>query len=340
AAGFPRPGDHRARLRASAGSPPAARGGGGQRPLPVQRLRRQRRQSRARREHDQLALRRRPPHHDTAAGCRRRRLRRHAAAALSHRVRLPVRPAARLHGDGRGDLVAAAPSMSGRSWRMGLLAAVVALLGIYVYFKPARAPAEYPVSPLKAQEIKSIRVERPGDSAPLLLERRPDGWYVAAPFAARADALRAHQLLAIAEAKSSHRLPADDLARFELDRPIAWVTLGGQTFSFGLVNAVTREQYVLSRDFVYTLHPRYGAALPARAAEAANRQLFAADEIPVRVELKEFTVESRNGRWTLTPAAGAVSQEEFTRWVDEWHLAAALRVEPWTRGKPTAEIRV
>ena len=230
--------------------------------------------------------------------------------------------------------------MSGRSWRTAVLAAAVALLSVYVYLKPARSPAEYAVSTLKAQEIRSIRVESPGDSAPLLLERRTDGWYVASPFAARADALRAHQLLAIVEAKSSHRLPADDLARFELDRPVAWVTLGGQTFSFGLVNAVTREQYVLSGDFVYTLHPRYGASLPARPADAANRQLFAADETPVRIELREFTVESRNGKWTLAPAAGPVSQEEFMRWVDEWHLAAALRVEPWTRGKPVSEIRV
>lgn len=230
--------------------------------------------------------------------------------------------------------------MSGRSWRTGALVAVVAILAVYVYFKPAREPAEYAVSNLKTQEIRSIRVERPGDTAPLLLERRKDGWYVAAPFAARADALRAHQLLALAEAKSTHRLPAVDLARFELDRPVAWVTLAGQTFSFGLVNAVTREQYVLSGDFVYTLHPRYGAALPARAADAANRQLFAADELPVRIELREFAVEQKGGKWTLSPGAGAVSQEEFMRWVDEWHLASALRVEPWTRGKPFAEVKV
>jgi hypothetical protein len=230
--------------------------------------------------------------------------------------------------------------MNGRAWRTALLAAVVAALGTFIYFKPARGPAQYSISGLKAQEIRSIRLERPGDAAPLLLERRPDGWYVASPFAARADALRAHQVLAIAEAKSSHRLPAADLARFELDRPVAWLTLAGQTFAFGLVNAVTREQYVLSGDFVYTLHPRYGAALPARPAEAANRQLFAADETPVRIELREFTVESRGGKWTLTPGAGAVSQEEFVRWVDEWHLASALRVEPWLRGKPVADIRV
>jgi hypothetical protein len=226
------------------------------------------------------------------------------------------------------------------TWRNGALAAVVAVLGIYIYFKPARAPDEYPLSSLKPQEIRSIRVERPGDSAPLLLERRRDGWYVASPFAARADALRAHQVLAIAEAKSLHRLPATDLGRFELDRPVAWVTLAGQTFSFGLVNAITREQYVLSGDFVYTLHPRYGAALPARPADAANRQLFAADETPVRMEFPDFTVEQRDGKWRLTPGVGALSQDDFMRWVDDWHLASALRVEPWAGRRPFAEIRV
>lgn len=231
-------------------------------------------------------------------------------------------------------------SLRRSSWRTAALAAVVLVIGLYVYFKPARAPAEYRVSLLKPQEIKSIRVERPGDSAPLLIERRPDGWYIASPFAARADALRAHQLLAIAEAKSLHRLPATELARFELDRPVAWVTLGGETFSFGLVNAVTREQYVLSGDFVYTLHPRYGAALPARPADAANRHLFAADETPVGIELPDFKVEQRNGAWRLTPAAGAPGQEEILRWVDEWHLASALRVEPAGKKKPVSEVRV
>jgi hypothetical protein len=230
--------------------------------------------------------------------------------------------------------------MNRKSWRTAILAAVVAVLGLYVYFKPARAPTEYTLSPLKAQDIKSIRVERPGDTAPLLIERRQDGWYVASPFAARADALRAHQVLAIAEAKSLHRLPATDLGRFELDRPVAWVTLAGQTFSFGLVNAVTREQYVLSGDFVYTLHPRYGASLPARAADAVNRQLFAADETPVRFELGDFTVEQRDGKWRLMPGAGALSQDDLARWVDEWHLASALRVEPWAGRKPVAEVRV
>ena len=230
--------------------------------------------------------------------------------------------------------------MSRAAWRNGLLLAAVAVLGVYAYFKPAReAPIEHALSKLGPQQITSIWFERPG-SAPLLIERRRDGWHVAAPFRARADALRVHQMLSILEAKSAHRLPATDLARFELDRPVARVAFGGQTFSFGLVNEITREQYVHSGDTVYTVHPRYGAMLPTQPTDAASRQLFAADETPVRFELRDFAVEEREGRWDITPGARDLAQDDFARWVDEWQLVSALRVEPRGKGKSLSEIRV
>ena len=225
-------------------------------------------------------------------------------------------------------------------WLNAILVAVVAALGAYVYFKPpGETAAEYTLSTLKPQEIRAISFERSG-VAPLLLEKRQDGWHISSPFPARADALRVQQMLAIADAKSSHQLPATQLERFELDRPLARLTLAGQAFSFGMVIAMTREQYVLSGDVVYTLHPRYGAALPARPAEAASHQLFAADEAPLRIELREFTVEQRGGNWTLTPNAAEISQDDLVRWVDGWRLASALRVEPQARGRTAPDVRV
>jgi hypothetical protein len=107
-----------------------------------------------------------------------------------------------------------------------------------------------------------------------------------------------------------------------------------------MVNPVTREQYVLTGGAVYAVSPRYGAALPAGAAELASRQLFGTGEIPIRIGLKTFTVEQRDGKWRQTPAASDLSQDDFVRWVDEWRRAAALRVEPQGKGKPLAEIRV
>ncbi len=228
-----------------------------------------------------------------------------------------------------------------RGWRLNaaLLAAVVALAA-FIHFKPAKdAPVEHPLSALKPAESRSIRIERAG-AQPILLERKQEDWTITAPFAARADDLRVRQLLEILEARAANRLAAADLARFELERPAVQVTVDGQSFGFGMVSPVTREQYVLTSGAVYAVSPRYGTALPAGAAELASRQLFGTGEIPIRIGLKAFTVEQRDGNWRQTPAASDLSQDDFVRWVDEWRRAAALRVEPQGKIKPLAEIRV
>lgn len=225
-------------------------------------------------------------------------------------------------------------------WSNAALAAIVAALGAWVYFKPARdAPSVFPLSALKPSEARSIRIERPGEP-PVMLEKLEGAWRITAPFPARGDDLKVQRLLEIVEAKASHRLPATDLARFELERPLARVIIDGQAFAFGMVGAVAREQYVLTGGTVYTVHPRYGTALPGGAGELASRQLLAPGEAPVRIEQKEFTVEQRDGRWTLAPAAGELSQDDLIRWTEDWRLSSATRVEPYVKGKALGEIRL
>lgn len=220
------------------------------------------------------------------------------------------------------------------------LAAAVAALFAFVYFKPSgNAPAEYPLTALKASEVKSLRIERPG-TPDVVLEKKQDLWFVTAPLAARGDDFRVQQLTGIVEAKATHRLAAADLARFELEPPQARVTIDGRIFGFGMVNPMTQEQYVLAGDAVHTVAPRYGAALPANAAELASRQLLAPDETPVGITLKDFSVEQRAGRWVLAPAAGELSHDDLIRWVEEWRHASAVRVEPYVKGKAPAEIKI
>jgi len=236
--------------------------------------------------------------------------------------------------------VAQAQDMSRAAWLNTALAAAVLALGAFLYLMPAKeAGIEHSLSALKPQEALSLRVERAG-AVPVVLEKKLDAWFVTSPFTARADDGRVQQLLAIVQARSSHRLPADDRARFGLEPPQARIVVDGHVFSFGLVNEITREQYVMSGDAVYPVHPRYGMALPATAADAASRQLFASQEVPVRIESRHFTVAQQDGKWVLTPGAADLSQDDLIRWVDEWRLASALRVEARSAtGKPE-EIRV
>ena len=230
--------------------------------------------------------------------------------------------------------------MSRAGWLNALLAAAVVALGAFFYFRPAQdAAVEYPLSALKPQEARSLRIERAG-AAPIVLDRKQDAWFISAPFAARADASRVQQLLAIVEARAAHRLPAGDRGRFGLEQPEARIIVDGQPFSFGLVSDITREQYVMAGDAVYAVHPRYGAALPVNAVQMASPQLFGADESPVRIALRDFAVEQREGKWTLAPRSGDLSQDDLLRWVDEWRLASALRVEPRSAARARDEINI
>lgn len=225
-------------------------------------------------------------------------------------------------------------------WLNAALAVIVVALGAFFYFRPAQdAAVEYPLSALKLHEARSLRIERAG-AAPILLDRKQDAWFISAPFTARADASRVQQLLAIVEARAVHRLPAGDRGRFGLEQPEARIIVDGQPFSFGMVSDITREQYVMAGDAVYAVHPRYGAALPVSAVQMASHQLFGADESPVRIALKDFAVEQRGGKWTLAPGFGDLSQDELLRWVDEWRLASALRVEPRSAARARDEIRI
>lgn len=225
-------------------------------------------------------------------------------------------------------------------WLNALLAVAVATLGAWAYFKPAKdAPVEYPLSALKSSEAASIHIERPG-AAPISMEKKAGAWSMTAPFAARGDESRVQRLLEILEAKAAHKLATTDLARFELERPQARVTIGRQAFSFGMVSPVTREQYVLTDGSVFAAHPRYGSSLPADAGELASRRLFGPGETPVRIQSKAFTVEQRDGKWVQTPEAKDSSQDDFVRWTEEWRHATALLVGPYARGKALEEIRI
>ena len=228
-----------------------------------------------------------------------------------------------------------------KSWLFNAaLLLVVVALGWFVYLKPhSEGPVTYPVSTLKTGEIGTIRLERAGRT-PVALEKKAGLWFITAPITAPAEPFQVQRLLAILDARASNRLSASDLARFDLDRPAAQLTVDSQTFSFGTISTTAREQYVLTSGTVYTVGLNYGAALPADFTQLIRRQLFASSEVPVHFEFSDFAARSADGKWTVTPTPADLSQDDINRWVDNWRLASALRVEPYGKGKTMGEIKV
>ncbi len=229
--------------------------------------------------------------------------------------------------------------MKHRIWLNLALLAAVAALALFAYLKPFRDEPEHKLSTIKVAEATNIKIEMSG-AAPIALERASSEWRLVSPFAARADGFQARRLLEILDATSKDRFPAAGLARFDLNEPRTRLTINQQSFGFGAVNPVGREQYVLTQDGVYLVPLRYGEALPKNPWQLVSRELFGADEAPVAFGFSAFSLAQQDGKWVMSPAAADLSQDDFNRWVDEWRLASAATVRAADNRKPLATIKV
>ena len=228
--------------------------------------------------------------------------------------------------------------MKHRLWiNIALLLAVI-LLGLFAYLKPLDGPPEHKLTTLKPGDADLLQVRIAG-AEPVAVQRSGAEWRIVAPMNLRADTLQIQRLLGILDATSKDRFAPTGLARYDLNEPRASLTINKQTFSFGAVNEMSREQYVLAQDGVYLLPMRYGAALPKSALQLVSKQLFAAEESPVAFEFSNFRLAQQEGKWQLTPANDAAA-DDITRWVDEWRLAAALDVLPASNRKPLHTIKI
>ena len=203
------------------------------------------------------------------------------------------------------------------------LALLVGGLALFLYFRPEPGVApELVLSTLDPDRVTRVRVER-GESI-TALEKRAGSWYLAEPYPARADAFRTRQLLDLLNAKASRKLPATDLARFDLDHPAVRIVFDDQPIAFGTVNEMSNEQYVQAGDGVYLIPLRHAAAVPQDAKALTGRQLFAADEELVEITVGPVTMTQQDGRWRLTPEAADLSRDDLNRWGDDWKGAASL----------------
>ena len=227
-----------------------------------------------------------------------------------------------------------------RGWLLNVaLLAAVAALGWFVWLTPSREDqAKKPLSRLQSAQAQHITLKRPGQPA-LTLERRDAQWQITAPFKARADEFQVLRMLTILEAQPTLQLPATDLERFDLQSPVALLTIDGVEYTFGGINTVTREQYVQRGDKVYAVALRHGAGLPANPLALVRRVLLAEQEQPVAISLPEFSLSQKEGRWTLTPPSDT-SQDDLQRYVDQWRHASAAQAEPYANKPPLAEIRI
>jgi hypothetical protein len=224
-----------------------------------------------------------------------------------------------------------------KSWiTLGVLAACVAALGLFVWLTPPQTQRNTTaVATLKPAGVRALRVQFRGKTV-AVLERRDAEWLLVDPVKAPADAFQVLRVLAVLDARSTAQYPTTDAARFDLDPPQTELIIDGQRFGFGAINTVTREQYLLAQNQIHAVETRYATAIPTNANALIRRSIFAAGETPVRFDFGAFNVSHDGNKWSVTPQKnnegnkaghndGDISQDDFNRWAAQWREGSALR---------------
>jgi Domain of unknown function (DUF4340) len=199
---------------------------------------------------------------------------------------------------------------------------LAAALGGYVYYSEFRHPAQKPAAdaskPLYtflSDDITSIQITRPGESAAVTLERSAQGWVLTSPVQTRADQTNADTLAnSLAQAASSRTLPADParMKEYGLEPPAASVEIHlkkgpAQTLELGAKDFSGMDVYarqggakdlLLIPDTVLTEATRPLLDLRDRAVlELSN---WTVTELDFHTPKTKFRLEKKGDYWNLT----------------------------------------
>jgi hypothetical protein len=229
--------------------------------------------------------------------------------------------------------------MRARRWLNLALAGVVTLLAFFAWRTP-QSPDTYAVSRKTPESVATVRIERPGQAS-VVLQGQNGAWRMRQPFAARANPERLQRLLDFLRARAERRLPAENLARYDLDKPLLTLAFDDERFLFGPTAPLDGRQYVANGAYVYLLDPRLALAAYGRPGDFADPRLL--EDGARVVAIDTATLKARldaAGHWQLTPANETLSQDRLNRWADAWRLADAIGVEPRPPGKALGTLRL
>ena len=213
---------------------------------------------------------------------------------------------------------------------LGLALGVVVLAWLVFFKSEQLADAGlHKLSNVKAAQVENISIHV-ANQPPIALVKKQNTWFLTEPLNARADPLRVESLLGVLTAQSEKRFAAKDLVRYELDKPLAQLQLGTQSFAFGGVQPLSNQLYVLTNDAVYLISPVYFLDVTKPATALIAKQILAPEEVPVAFEFPHYTLTREEGTWRKKPSADTFTQDSANAFADEWVQAQATSVQPAT----------
>ena len=205
-----------------------------------------------------------------------------------------------------------------------LLIILVTLAGL-AFFEPGKEEIKTPH--LTDVDLDALNRFELNNQEKLVFEKRDGHWWLAQPFQAPANDIRIRQLLSVARAESRAHYPvkAEELAKFELDKPKAILSLGTVELRFGGSEPIDMLRYVQIGETLHLVNDDFSHHLLARATDFVNKKL-----LPEDAQLKELSLPGLSaklgdkGQWNLDPAADPAAMSELA---NVWQSARAIEVK-------------
>jgi len=207
-----------------------------------------------------------------------------------------------------------------------LIAAVLALGGVFYFGQKKEAPKNPPLTALKLDAINHVVLSHP--KAPdIVLDKKDGKWVLSAPVQAAADPFELNSLLSVAIAGSKSSLDPKDvkLADLGLDPPGFSLTLNDVKVEFGGVEPLNYHRYVMTGGRIGQIDDP-----PASALDADYSDLVAKTLLPEGARITAVTVpglkvtRSADGKWQADPADPRAGTDELQKFIDAWAGARAL----------------
>ncbi|GMR18482.1 MAG: hypothetical protein BMS9Abin33_0897 [Gammaproteobacteria bacterium] len=225
-------------------------------------------------------------------------------------------------------------------WLINLvLVAVIASLAALVITKPGKKeePVAPPLTPLKANDITRIQLDRPTRKS-LLLIKVEKQWQLSRPIKARANRFNVSNLLRLAETKSEASFPADpaELEKYGLKKPQVKLLLNKTELQFGNKHPLKSSRYVLFDNKVYLVPAHLLRMTKNPYTDFISGRLLEGSRPLKAIKFSKLKLTKKESGWSMTPEDKNLSADDINDYIEEWKHANALSVDRYS-GKPVLE---
>lgn len=204
-----------------------------------------------------------------------------------------------------------------------LLVVLVALIGVAFYEPGKEEPKILRLAEVNTDSLNRFELR---NQDTLVFEKRDNAWWLVAPFSAPASEGRVRQLFDVAKTESQARYPLkpEELAKFELDKPKAVLTLGQTRLAFGGFEPIDQLRYVQVGDTLHLVTDDFSHHLLAKPTDFVDKKL-----LPEDVAIKEIFLPGlkaklgEQGQWYLEPPGDSAAMAELA---SAWQSARAIEV--------------